>query len=48
VGTAIIVIAHKIFLGKERIAYRVLITKPERKNQSENPEIDGKIILNLV
>jgi hypothetical protein len=43
-----IFIAHKILLRKKRIAFRVLIRKPARKNQLENPEIDGRIILNLI
>jgi hypothetical protein len=44
----VLLIAHKILLGKKRIAYSVLIMKPERKNQTQNPEIVGRIILNLI
>jgi len=45
---AIVLTAHKILLGMKRIAYRVFIRKHERKNHSENSEIDGRIILNLI
>jgi hypothetical protein len=47
-GIATVLIAHKILLGMKRIAYRVFIRKHERKNQSENSEIDGRIILNMI
>jgi len=43
-----IFIAHKILLGKKRIAYKVLIRKPKRKNQLKTPEIDGRVMLNLI
>ena len=31
-------------MGDGRVAYRVLVGKPERKNRLEGPGVDGRII----
>jgi hypothetical protein len=32
-------------MGERRIAYRVLVAKPEERDHSENRGVDGRIIL---
>jgi len=32
-------------MGEWRAVYRVLVGKPEGKNHSEDPDVDGRIIL---
>jgi hypothetical protein len=33
---------------ERRVAYRVLVGKPERKNHFEDSGVDGRIILRLI
>jgi len=38
---------HVACMGERRVAYNVLVGKPEGKNHLEEPGIDGRIILNM-
>jgi hypothetical protein len=33
---------------ERRVAYRVLVGKPERRNRLENQAVDGRIILKMI
>jgi hypothetical protein len=37
---------HVAHMGKRRVAYRVLVGKPEGKDHLGDPGLDGRIILN--
>jgi hypothetical protein len=36
---------HVAGMGKTRVAYRVLVGKPEGRNHLKNPSVDWRIIL---
>jgi len=39
---------HLACMGERKFAYRILIGKPEEKSHSEDPGVDGRIILRWI
>ena len=39
---------HVAYMGERKVAYKVLLGKPEERNHLKDPGIDGRMILKLI